>query len=187
MSPTATLLLAFGMSIDAFVAALGKGAALRRPSFLEALRTGAIFGGVETITPLLGWAVGFAFSALVTALDHWIALVLLGFVGGRMILHAWTRTAETPRQDTHSFRILVLTAVGTSIDAMAVGVSLAFLDANIIVAAVAIGLMTFAMSTGGMLAGRFIGDRFGRAAEILGGIGLIGLGLSIFIEHMFGG
>lgn len=188
MSPVAIAVLAVGMSIDALLASLGRGAAATRPRWGEALRTGVIFGVVETITPLIGWAAGVAASRYVTAIDHWIAFALLAIVGGRMILHSFAAPEQRAASSQNaSFWVLMATAVGTSIDAMAVGVSLAFLDVNIIVVAIAIGFTTFLMSTGGMMAGNLIGATFGRWAERLGGLALIGLGASIFVSHMTGG
>ncbi|MFC7553354.1 manganese efflux pump MntP family protein [Pseudoroseomonas wenyumeiae] len=122
-------------------------------------------------------------AGFVTAVDHWIAFVLLGLVGGRMLLEAMRRQ-EDEAPSGRSFWVLVATAVGTSLDAMAVGVSLAFLEINIWVIAAAIGFATFCMATGGMLAGRLLGRRFGRWAEGLGGAALILLGSSILYEHL---
>lgn len=185
MSPFAIALLAVGMSVDALIASIGRGAALGRPSFAEAARTGAVFGVVEAITPLIGWAAGVVASQYVQAIDHWIAFGLLGAVGARMFLHALKRSAESPPvSSSRSFGVLIATAVGTSLDAMAVGVSLAFLQANILVIALSIGLATALMSTGGMLAGRLLGARFGRYAEMVGGLLLVGLGASILFEHL---
>ncbi|GLK69261.1 putative manganese efflux pump MntP [Hansschlegelia plantiphila] len=173
------------MSIDALIASIGRGASIGKPSFAEAARTGAVFGAVETITPLIGWAAGVVASQYVQAVDHWIAFGLLGAVGGRMFVHALKRSSEPSAQKPgRSIGLLIATAVGTSLDAMAVGVSLAFLQANIIVIALSIGLATALMSTGGMLAGRLIGAKFGRVAEMAGGVLLVGLGASILIEHL---
>lgn len=188
MSPVSIAVLAMGMSIDALLASLGRGAASTRPRFLEALRTGAVFGIVETITPLIGWTAGLAASQYVAAVDHWIAFVLLGIVGGRMVLHSLKSAGERAEAARgSSLWALMATAVGTSIDAMAVGVSLAFLDVNIVVVALAIGFATFLMSTGGMMAGNLIGAAFGRWAERIGGLALIGLGASILFSHLSAG
>ncbi|MCW2308114.1 manganese efflux pump MntP [Rhodobium gokarnense] len=182
MSPLAIGVLAVSMSIDAFIASLGKGAASDRPSFGLAIRTGAIFGIVEAITPLIGWAAGVAAASHVEKVDHWIAFGLLAAVGLRMVYQAWTRKEdERPPQDLW---MTIATAVGTSIDAMAVGVSLAFLDVNILIVAAAIGLATMTMSSTGVLAGRFLGRHFGRAAEMLGGCALLGLGALILYQHL---
>jgi putative Mn2+ efflux pump MntP len=184
MTPTATLVLAFGMSVDAFAAALGKGAALHRPRLSEALRTGLIFGAVETLTPVLGWALGLAFASYVDAVDHWLSFLILGVVGGRMVISALRTPAPVEeRAQRHSLWLLLATAVGTSIDAAAVGVTLAFIGADIARTALAIGFATFLMATAGMLIGRYLGVRLGRVAEALGGIGLILLGAKILVEH----
>jgi len=179
-----TLAIAFSMSADAFAAALGKGAALDRPHFLEAVRTGLIFGAIETATPLLGFLAGSAAAGYVEAIDHWIAFVLLGGIGARMIWNGLNGGAEQARPKRHSLLILCATAIGTSIDALAIGVTLAFLDADILVTALAIGLTTFAMVTLGVMIGRLAGSRLGSLAEAAGGLLLIGIGTAILIEHM---
>jgi putative Mn2+ efflux pump MntP len=183
MNLLAIVVLAFSMSADAFAAALGKGSALDRPRLGDALRVGLVFGIVEAITPVIGWAAGLAASAYITAIDHWIAFALLSAVGGKMIWDSMRRPAEQARQQPHSFGLLMMTAIGTSIDAMAVGVTLAFLNANIVMTALAIGLATFVMTTIGILLGRILGEKFGRIAETLGGAGLILIGTKILIEH----
>lgn len=187
MSVVAIILLAFSMSVDAFAVSVGRGAALGRTRLSEALRTGAIFGLVEAITPLIGWAAGFAASALVEAVDHWIAFALLAGVGGHMIYGAVCGGADdkdaADARNT-SLPILLMTAVGTSLDAMAVGVSLAFLKVNILVVAMAIGTATFLMSSGGMMIGRAIGARWGTRAEIVAGLVLVGIGTMILYEHL---
>ncbi|ARO14976.1 hypothetical protein BVG79_01632 [Ketogulonicigenium robustum] len=185
MTPISIGVLAVSMSVDAFAASVGKGAALPRVSFGTALRTGLIFGVVEAITPLIGWVLGVAASQYIDAVDHWIAFALLGGVGAHMVWQALHHDDAASRADT-ALWATVLTAIGTSIDAMAIGVSLAFLNANIIVIALAIGCATMLMSTSGMLAGRLLGNRFGRVAEGLGGLALCGLGLMILIEHLSG-
>lgn len=184
MNPIAIAVLAIGMSVDALVASLGRGAALERPSFPIALRTGLVFGVVETLTPLLGWALGVAASRHVQAVDHWVAFVLLAGAGGHMARQALKRPAEAGHPAAAGWWPLVATAVGTSIDAMAVGVSLAFLRVDIMVIALAIGAATTVMSTAGVLGGRLLGHRFGRWAEFAGGLALIGLGLVILFQHL---
>ncbi len=183
MSPMTTLAFAMGMSVDAFAAAIGKGAALERPRFAEALRTGLVFGAVEAVTPVIGWALGMAASAHVAAVDHWLAFVILGLVGGRMLWGATQAELPVERPRRHGTALLLATAIGTSLDAVAVGVTLAFLDVDITVAAAAIGLATAVMATIGMLVGRWLGGRFGRVAEALGGVALVLLGTKILLEH----
>jgi putative Mn2+ efflux pump MntP len=177
------VLLALSMSTDAFAAAVGKGARLDRPGFGEALRTGLIFGSVEAATPLIGWSLGKAASRFIAAYDHWIAFAILTLVGGKMIWDAVRRDPEEEKPKSHSLPVLVLTAIGTSIDALAVGVTLALIGANIIVNALAIGATTFVLVTIGMLTGRFLGEKFGHYAEAAGGIVLILIGVAILAEH----
>ena len=188
MNLSATLLLAFGMSMDAFAASIGKGATLHKPKFSEAVRTGLIFGAIETLTPLVGWGLGMLASQFVLEWNHWIAFILLVFLGGRMIIEGFRgdsyEACEAPRR--HGFWLLVTTAFATSLDAMAVGVGLAFLQVSIVTTALAIGCATFIMSTLGMMVGRFIGPLLGKRAEILGGIVLIGIGSEILWSHFAG-
>jgi len=187
MNLSATLLLAFGMSMDAFAASMGKGATLHKPKFFEALRTGLIFGAIETLTPLIGWGLGMLASQFVLEWNHWIAFILLTFLGGRMVIEGIRNDVgdDEPVQ-RHGFWLLVTTAIATSLDAMAVGVGLAFLQVNIIATALAIGCATLIMSTLGMMVGRFIGPLLGKRAEILGGIVLIGIGVQIMWSHFAG-
>ena len=176
MNLSATILLAFGMSMDAFAASIGKGATLHKPKFSEAVRTGLIFGAIETLTPLVGWGLGMLASQFILEWNHWIAFILLVFLGDE--------ACEAPHR--HGFWLLVTTAFATSLDAMAVGVGLAFLQVSIVTTALAIGCATFIMSTLGMMVGRFIGPLLGKRAEILGGIVLIGIGSEILWSHFAG-
>lgn len=171
--------------MDAFAVSISKGAALHKPKFSEALRTGLIFGAVEATTPLIGWALGMLASQFVLEWNHWIAFFLLIFLGGRMLLEGWRgddgEENEPPRR--HGFWLLVTTAIATSLDAMAVGVGLAFLQVNIVLTALTIGCATLVMTTLGMMLGRFIGPLLGKRAEILGGLVLIGIGVQILWAH----
>lgn len=182
MTPTSIVVLSLSMSADAFAAAVGRGAA-HRPGLLGAMRTGLVFGAVEALTPLLGWSLGLVAAGFVTAVDHWIAFVLLGAVGTRMALDALSRRRGDGQGPGRGLAALLATAVGTSIDAAAVGISLAFLQANILVIAAAIGVATFTMASLGMLVGRAAGTRLGRIVEFAGGLALVGLGTGILLEH----
>ena len=186
MNFASTALLALAMSTDAFAAAVGKGTALHRPRWAEALRTGAIFGVIEAITPLIGWALGYSASSFVKTWDHWIAFTLLSVLGLRMIFAALQPPVETESEKPmrHGFWLLAITGFATSIDAMAVGIGLAFLEVNILPIAAAIGLATFIMVTLGVMVGRFVGRFAGRWAEALGGVLLIGIGSAILYEHL---
>lgn len=186
MNLASTALLALAMSTDAFAAAVGKGTALQKPRWSEALRTGAIFGVIEAITPLVGWALGYAASGYVKDWDHWIAFTLLSVLGIRMLVAALQAPdeAEAEKPTRHGFWLLAITGFATSIDAMAVGVGLAFLDVNILPVAAAIGFATFAMVTVGVMVGRLLGNLAGRWAEAIGGVLLIGIGSFILYEHL---
>lgn len=188
MNLSATLLLAFGMSMDAFAVSISKGAALRKPKFSEALRTGLIFGTIEALTPLIGWGLGMLASQFVLEWNHWIAFVLLVFLGGRMVIEGFRAgdDEESAPQYRHGFWLLVTTAIATSLDAMAVGVGLAFLQVNIITTALLIGCATLIMTTLGMMIGRFIGPLLGKRAEVLGGCVLIAIGAQILWAHFAG-
>lgn len=186
MTFASTALLALAMSTDAFAAAVGKGTALQKPRWSEALRTGVIFGVIEAITPLIGWALGLAAADYVKSWDHWIAFVLLAVLGGRMVWAAARKPdeAEIDKPSSHGFWLLAVTGFATSIDAMAVGVGLAFLDVKILPVAAAIGFATFAMVTIGVMVGRVLGSVVGRWAEAIGGVLLIGIGSAILYEHL---
>lgn len=184
MTPGAIAVLSLSMSTDAFAAAVGRGAA-HRPDWRSAVKAGAVFGVIEAITPLIGWALGLLAAGLVEQIDHWIAFSLLAAVGGKMIWEAAQPAGQDKASPTRAGPwALVATAVGTSIDAAAVGVGLAFLGANIWVIALSTGLTTFALTTLGMLIGRAVGARFGKIAELIGGVALIGLGTIILLEHL---
>ncbi len=189
MNPAAIALLALAMSTDAFAAAVGKGTALQKPRWSEALRTGAIFGVIEAITPLIGWLLGYAAADYVKVWDHWIAFTLLTLLGLRMVVAASRMPGgeeEVEKPSRHGFWLLAVTGFATSIDAMAVGVGLAFLNVSILPIAAAIGLATFVMVTLGVMVGRLLGRIAGRWAEAVGGVLLIGIGSFILFEHLTG-
>lgn len=196
MSFLTILALAFGMSMDAFAAAIAQGAAIGTPTRRGILRTAAIFGGIETITPLIGWALGSVAQRYIDDWDHWIAFTLLLLLGLRMIYgglhpngnngHAETDPAgnPSPARRPPTRLMLVIIAFATSIDSMIVGVGLAFLEANILLTALAIGLATTVMAAIGIRLGSFLGSTIGKRAEILGGLVLIGIGVFILAEHL---
>ena len=189
MNYVSIVLLALALSTDAFAAAVGTGIALQRPRWREALRTGLIFGVIEGLTPLIGWVMGRAATRYIAEWDHWIAFVLLCGLGVRMI-SAGCKAPEAsaaPKPSRHPFWLLALTGFATSIDAMAVGVGLAFLDVDIVTVAATIGVTTFLAVTAGVMLGRALGPAAGRTAEILGGLVLIGIGSVILYEHLGAG
>ncbi len=186
MNPFSLLFLALAMSTDAFAAAIGKGSSLHKPRLSEALRTGLIFGVIEGITPIVGWAIGHVASRWVANWDHWIAFTLLVLLGLHMIYNGVKHDddADEQKPDQHSFMILAVTAFATSIDALAVGVGLAFVEVNIFVASAAIGLATMTMVTIGVMLGRVLGTIVGKRAEIVGGVVLMLVGATILYEHL---
>lgn len=195
MNPIALLLLAFSMSTDAFSVAIGKGASLKNPRFTQALRLGLIFGIVEAITPLIGWLIGrsttyFIDAAFVERWDHWVAFIILAGLGAYMLFESFQSDDEDDDTEEKPAKVslakTMLTALGTSIDAMAIGISLAFIDVNIFVAAALIGLATATMVTIGVMLGRALGTLIGHRAEMLGGIMLIIIGAWILFSHMMG-
>lgn len=189
MNPYSIALLALAMSTDAFAAAVSKGAALQRPSWREALRTGVIFGVIEAATPLAGWALGLGAASLIRQWDHWIAFLLLAGLGLHMVAAGLKKNDSATQEQSyrHSFWMLAATGFATSIDAMVVGVGLAFVDVSIVTVAAAIGCATFVMVTVGVMAGRVLSSVAGRRAEIVGGIVLMGIGTAILVEHLTAG
>lgn len=183
MSIISNTIIAFSMSADAFAASIGKGVVLKKPKLNYAIRIGLVFGSVETITPIIGWLLGRMASGFIEAVDHWVAFTILALIGGKMIYEGF-QNKEVELKTTHKLSILILTAIGTSIDSMAVGATLALQDANILIMAAMIGSATFVMSTIGVMTGNYIGTKAGKIAEVLGGLCLIAIGTKILIEHL---
>ena len=189
MNLLTTILLALGMSVDAFAAALARGAGSLHYTWRQTVKTALIFGIVETITPLIGWLVGSMTQKFIAEYDHWLAFGLLLALGLKMIWGALhddgdeAAAADKNRTDTTLLRT-VITAIATSIDSMVVGVGLAFLDANIWLTALAIGTSTTIMAAVGLRLGRLLGQKIGSRAEMAGGVVLIGIGTFILLEHL---
>lgn len=192
MNPVSILFLGLAMSTDAFAAALGKGAGMERVRLPEALRIGLIFGVVEALTPIIGWLLGAAASKYIEAWDHWVAFGLLTALGLHMIYKAVTDEDEAELEAVTAngkggrLMSVALAGLATSIDAMAVGVGLAFVDVNIWAVAAVIGLCTFTMVSVGVMAGRALGTLIGKRAEMLGGVILIVVGSAVLYEHLSG-
>ena len=179
-------LLAIGVSMDAFAVSIGKGLTARRASWREALTVGLWFGGFQTLMPVIGYYLGISFADLVTKVDHWIAFGLLLLIGGNMIREALQEDEGQKETDTSfAFKAMLILAIATSIDALAVGISFAFLQTPLWSSIALIGVTTFLFSVIGLLIGKKVGSRFHKGAEILGGLILIAIGLKILIEHLF--
>lgn len=186
MTPWTLLILAVGVSADAFAVALGKGLQLRRQILGHAFLIATAFGVAQGAMPFFGYLLGSTFAERIAPFDHWVAFGLLAMVGGKMLWEALRRApAETDAPEyALGWRELLILAVATSIDALAVGVSLAFLDIAIWVAVIVIGVTTFVLSFAAVLIGHRIGIRYQKPAEIVGGTILILIGAQIVVDHL---
>ena len=184
MSFIALLLVAVGVSADAFAVALGKGLHMKKFDLRHAVAIALTFGVFQAVMPLLGWLLASQFERYITGVDHWVAFGLLALIGGKMIVDAVRGGAdEEEDSDTLGVRELLLLAVATSIDALAVGISFAFLPVAIGQAVLLIGVCTTVLSFAGVLVGRRVGARFGAPAEIAGGVILILIGTRVLLQH----
>ncbi len=182
MSLTELFILAVGLSMDAFAVSMCKGLALRRADAGSMLKAGLYFGGFQAGMPLLGFFLGSAFSEQIVAIDHWIAFFLLGYIGFNMIRES--RQEDEACDDDMGVKTMTLMAIATSIDALAVGVTLAFLKVNIWASVAFIGVMTFGLSAFGVWLGNKLGSSNKINAELWGGIILILIGTKILLEHL---
>lgn len=178
------IIIAVGVSMDAFAVSICKGLSVRRLRPSHIMSAAVWFGGFQALMPLAGYFLGISFADYVSDVDHWIAFVLLGIIGGKMIKEALQKEDDCVYDPDFSARTMFILAVATSIDAMAVGVSLAFLKADICMSVVVIGLMTGAFSALGVRLGNIFGCRFKSKAELAGGLILILIGGKILIEHL---
>ena len=176
-------ILAVGLSMDAFAVSICKGLAGKRVGFREMGLAGIWFGGFQALMPVIGYVLGAAFADYITAYDHWIAFILLGVIGANMIKEALSDEEEEVN-DSFGVKTMFLMAIATSIDALAVGVTFAFLRVNIFAAAAFIGCTTFICSAVGVKIGSIFGIRFKSKAELAGGVILILLGIKILLEHL---
>jgi len=178
------LLTALGLAADCFAVAVSGSIAMRTPTRAGVLRTAFAFGLAQFIMPLAGWAAGKGFVDVVSSYDHWVAFGLLALVGAHMLRESFEseEEEEVSSDITRGFRLALL-AVATSIDSLAVGLSLAFLDAPILLSASVIGVVAFAVTIGGFAVGSKLGEIAGRRARLVGGIVLIAIGVKIVLEH----
>lgn len=185
MSLFSLFLLAVGLSMDAFAVAVCKGLATPKITLKKACVVGLWFGAFQTLMPTLGYLVGYRFQEKITAIDHWIAFVLLVFIGANMIRESFSKEEEGANASL-AFKEMLLLAIATSIDALAVGVTFAFLpDIPILPAVSFIGVITFLLSALGMKVGNVFGTKYKARAELVGGVILILIGSKILIEHLF--
>ena len=172
--------------MDAFAVSICKGLAIRKVNAKQMITVGLWFGGFQGLMPLLGYFLASLFADFIRSVDHWVAFALLGFIGFNMLREALSKEEEDP-DPSLSFKTMLVMAIATSIDAMAVGISFAFLEVNVVSAVTLIGAITFILSALGVKLGAAFGNRFKSKAELAGGLILIALGLKILIEHIFFG
>lgn len=184
MTFTELLIIAIGLSMDAFAVSIGKGLSLDKVKKHHAISAGLWFGGFQALMPILGYLLGASFSSLVSSVDHWIAFALLGLIGANMIRESLSTNDNDHHDADFSIRSMLLLAIATSIDALAVGVTFAFLGEDIILSATIIGITTFLFSVAGIIIGNICGSHYKSKAELLGGCILVIIGLKILIEHI---
>ena len=178
------LLISFGVSVDAFAVSIG--GSLCKPLLprrIQALNAALFFGFFQGFMPLIGYILGVGFHDKVSRVDHWIAFILLGVIGINMLKEATSKEEEC-KNDSVKFREMIVLAIATSIDALAVGITMAFLEVNIIFAVLLIGIITFVISTLGVKIGNFFGDKYEKKAELFGGVILLLIGTKILLEHL---
>lgn len=178
-------LIGVGLAMDAFAVSVCKGLGMKKLDKKGTFLIALFFGGFQALMPLIGWLLGKQFESYITSIDHWIAFVLLAFIGGKMIYEALSdKEAEVAVTFKIDIKELVMLAVATSIDALAVGITFAFLQVNIWEAVSIIGIVTFVLSAVGVFIGYKFGSKFEKKAEIAGGVILILIGLKILLEHL---
>ena len=180
-------LIGVGLSMDAFAVSICKGLGMSRLNMRQAVVISLFFGGFQALMPLVGWALGSQLAGLITPIDHWIAFALLAFVGGKML---WDAFHEDDGEDGEAkdakldLKELLMLAIATSIDALAVGITFAFLQVAIVPSVIIIGVTTFVLSFVGVAVGHFFGARFEKPATIAGGVVLILIGAKILLVHL---
>ena len=177
-----------GLSMDAFAVSICKGLSMRKVNQKQCFVIALFFGGFQALMPFIGWLLGSQFESCITSIDHWIAFILLGFIGGKMMIEAireWNEEETVEVMDAPlDHKNMFVLAVATSIDALAVGITFAFLDTPIIEAITIIGITTMVISIIGVVVGNFFGSRYKSKAEFIGGLILVLLGLKILLEHL---
>ncbi len=184
-------LMGVGLAMDAFAVSICKGLSMKKVKWQHATIIGLFFGGFQALMPFVGWLLGSQFEQYITKVDHWIAFGLLGIIGGKMLYEAIKGDEEEgcsccndKNADKLDLKELFILAIATSIDALAVGITFAFLKYPVVKAVTVIGVVTFIISMAGVYIGNFFGSRFKKKAEIAGGIILVGIGIKILLEHL---
>jgi len=183
MGITEIVLIAIGLAMDAFAVAICKGVSIKKINWKATIIIGLYFGAFQALMPLIGYLLGASFENLVTKIDHWIAFGLLSFIGANMIREAFEEDEEHCTDNINVKTMLVL-AIATSIDALAVGITFAFLKVNLVLATIIIGIVTFVLCIIGTKIGNRFGNKYKNKAEFSGGLILILIGLKILLEHL---
>ena len=179
------LLLSIGLGMDAFAVSVCKGISMKKIDWKKACIIGLYFGGFQALMPVIGYFFGTSFQSIITNIDHWVAFVLLGIIGGKMIQEAFQKDKDEEEYNSDvSVKTMLILSVATSIDALAVGITFAFLNVNLLLAITFIGLITFVLSVVGTKIGNRFGDKYKGKAEFIGGIILILIGFKILFEHL---
>lgn len=178
------IFIAFGLAMDAFAVSITSGLIIKHLRVNNALKIAMFFGAFQAIMPLIGWAAGLSFRDFISGVDHWIAFGLLSIIGCKMIYESSKMGSNEKKIDPLNLYVLFILSIATSIDALAVGLSLSFLDVPIALPAIIIGVVTFLLSLLGVYLGNRIGYFFERKIELIGGLILIGIGIKILIEHL---
>ena len=177
------ILLSIGLGMDAFAVSICKGISMKKMDWKKACIIGLYFGGFQAIMPVIGYFLGSTFESFITSFDHWVAFILLVVIGGNMIKESFSKESENINGDV-GFKTMIILAIATSIDALAVGITFAFFNVNLILAITLIGTITFALSVIGTKVGNRFGDKYENKAEFVGGVILMLLGLKILLEHL---
>ena len=179
------ILIAVGLSMDAFAVSITLGLSVEKPRVREIIIPGVYFGFFQALMPIIGYFAGTYFAAKIQEFDHWVAFILLGIIGGNMIRESLSKNEEEANENSFQFIKMLVLAIATSIDALAVGVTFAFFKINIFIAAIIIGSITCVISMAGVKIGNIFGTKFKSKAEFIGGAVLVLLGIKIVIEHLF--
>ena len=178
------IFIAFGLAMDAFAVSITSGLTIKSLKINNALKIAVFFGLFQAIMPLIGWLAGLSFRDFISGVDHWIAFGLLSIIGCKMIYESSKMDLNEKKIDPLNIYVLFILSIATSIDALAVGLSLSFLNVSIALPAIIIGIVTFLLSIFGVYFGNRFGHYFERKIEIIGGLILIGIGIKILIEHL---
>lgn len=178
------IFLSIGLAMDAFAVATCKGLAMKSMNWKKSIIVATYFGSFQALMPIIGYILGVSFQEKIINIDHWIAFILLSAIGINMLKEAFNTNDENNKDDSVDFKNMIILAIATSIDALAVGITFAFLKCNILISALCIGIITFILSLIGVKIGNIFGAKYEKRAQVIGGIILIILGTKILLEHL---